>query len=218
MVLTLTLDAALSACSAALVRDGLVIAQRGAAGGHGQAAILPSMAEEMLGLGTPDIVAVTVGPGSFTGLRLALSLAHGIALGRGCQLVAVSLGEVFAQALPGLGARLGKRTLWTAIDSRRDHVFLEIGGAVRSVMAEQILVPAEPVAMAGDAAADVASWLAARGADVMLTDIRAVSPGLIAQAAHRRLSGALPARSAVPVYVEPPSTRPPGRAPRPRPV
>ena len=214
MALTLTLDAALSACSVALVRDGGVIAQRGAAGGHGQAAILPSLADEVLRLGAPDIVAVTVGPGSFTGLRLALSLAHGIALGRGCQLVAVSLGEVFAQALPGLG----KRTLWTAIDSRRDHVFLEIDGVARSVLAEHIVTPSQPVAVAGDAAVDVASWLAARGADVMLTDIRAVSPAAIALAAHRRLSGALAARPAVPVYVEPALTRAPGRAPRPLPA
>ena len=214
VALTLTLDAALSACSAALVRDDIVIAQRDVALDHGQAAILPALVEEMLRIGTPDVVAVTVGPGSFTGLRLALSLAHGIALGSGCQLVAVSMGEVFAQAPVGAG----ERRIWTAIDSRRGPIFLEIEGVVRSVLVEQVAVPDEPVAVAGDAAPDIAGWLTTCGADVMLTDLRSATPGLVARAAARRLSGALDGRAAVPVYVEPALTRRSGRSQRPRPA
>ena len=67
----LTLDAALDGCLAGLVVDGVVVAVRSGPGGRGQAAMLPVLALDVLA-GTPaaslDRVAVTVGPGSFTGI------------------------------------------------------------------------------------------------------------------------------------------------------
>ena len=213
-MLILALDAALPACSAALVRDGAVVAQRVVEGDRGQASVLPGLADEVLGEARPDAVAVTVGPGGFTGLRAALALAHGFALGFGCPLVPVTVGEAMAEALPHLGGRV----LWTAIDSKRGRVFLEVGGVVRSVALDALPAVAGRVAVAGDAGREVAAWLAARGDDVMLTDARRVVPRLVAIAAARRLAGALPALAAVPIYVEPPQTRAPAVAPRPLPV
>ena len=83
----LALDAALWRCSVGLVLDGRLVASRLGDAGHGAAAELPDMtaavlAEVALAASSLDLVAVTVGPGSFTGMRAALSLAHGIALGR----------------------------------------------------------------------------------------------------------------------------------------
>jgi hypothetical protein len=70
------------------VVDGEIVAMRHAAGGRGHAALLAPMADEVLKDGGGpglDGVAVTVGPGSFTGLRAAISLAQGIAAGAGVQ-------------------------------------------------------------------------------------------------------------------------------------
>ena len=64
---------------------------------------------------------MTVGPGSFTGIRAGLALAHGIALAAGVPVVGVTVGEALADSLP----YLGERQLWVAIDSRRGRVFLE---------------------------------------------------------------------------------------------
>ena len=70
--------------------------------------------------------------------------------------------------------------------------------------------PAGPVAIAGDAAADVASRLAARGVNVMLTDARLPTGRHIAQVAERRFLGTIRTLPAEPLYVDPPEARLPG--------
>ena len=123
----LTLDAALAQCAAAVVvdREGVAVRQTLAAQGH--AALLPVMAREVLAEAaiaptSLNLVAVTVGPGSFTGIRAGLALAHGCALAAGVPVVGVTVGEVLGDSLP----YLGERQLWVAIDSRRGRVFLEV--------------------------------------------------------------------------------------------
>ncbi len=215
----LALDAALARCSAGVVIDGALVAAREADGDRGAAAILPSMAAEVLaaaGLDAAalDLVAVTVGPGSFTGLRAALSLAHGMALAAGRPVGGVTTGEALADALPDCGGR----AVWVAIDDRRGGVFLEREGIVARVAAEAIPVPAGPVAIAGDVAVAVAARLAARGYDVMLTDRRLPQPGHVAGAAATRLAAGVPLRPAQPLYVVPPAARAPRHPVRPPPA
>jgi tRNA threonylcarbamoyladenosine biosynthesis protein TsaB len=181
---------------------------------RGQAAALPVLAAEVLGDRHPTLVAVVVGPGSFTGLRASLALAHGVALGAACPVVGVTVGEALAEALPHLGGR----ALWVAIDSRRDRLFLERNGEVTALAPADLPMPDSGVALAGDAARVAASWLAARDADVMLTNAQRPSPRHIALAAARRLAGNLPPRQVLPLYVDPPETRAPAASPRPAPA
>ncbi len=222
----LALDAALARCAAAVVVDGVLLASRRAGAdtaGRGQAALLPGMAEAVLAeAGIPaadlDLVAVTVGPGSFTGIRAGLALAHGIALAADIPVVGVTIGEALAEALP----RLGGRTLWSAVDSRRGRVFLEraIGAAeatIEAVALEALPDPGRPVAVAGDGAIEVASWLAARGANVMLSDARQPQIRHVALAAAKRWRGELPPRPPLPVYVDPPEAKLPAGGLRPAP-
>ena len=205
MACILTLDGALAWCSAGVVRDGRVVAERVEASGQGSA--LPVMARQvLLSAGKVDMVAVTVGPGSFTGLRAALALAHGIGLAAGVPVVGVTVGEALARwASPG-------RSFWAATDSKRGRVFLEWNGAVRSLALDALPEPAGKVAVAGDAAIAVASRLAARGSNVQLLDARRPDPLGIALAAQR--GGGRPAQ---PLYVDPPAVRP-GPAGRPAPA
>jgi tRNA threonylcarbamoyl adenosine modification protein YeaZ len=160
-----------------------------------------------------DLVAVTVGPGSFTGIRAGLALAHGIGLALGVPVIGVTVGEAIAEAFP----RLGDRDLWTATDSRRGHVFLERGTTVVSLPMEALPMPVRAVAVAGGAALQVASRLAAVGANVMLTDARFPMARHIAQVAERRHAGTLPPRAAQPLYVDPPEARLPVGGLRPPP-
>lgn len=78
----LALDTSTAACTAALLEtDGTVIAARDVEIGRGHAERLVPMIEEMLGGHVPTRIIVGVGPGSFTGLRVGIAAAHGMAIG-----------------------------------------------------------------------------------------------------------------------------------------
>jgi tRNA threonylcarbamoyl adenosine modification protein YeaZ len=214
----LALDSSLARCSAAVVLGDAVLAERRQdAVRQGQAALLPAMvrdvlAEAGLAVADLDLIAVTVGPGSFTGIRSALALAHGLALAAGRPLAGVSVGEALAHAVPDTG-----RVLWCAIDSRRGRVFLECDGAVAAWMLDALPAPPGPVALAGDAAPVAAAHLAAGGHDVLLTDARLPEPLHVALAGRKRVAGGLPPRAAQPLYVDAPEARLPAGGLRPPP-
>ena len=215
----LALDAALARCSAGVVVDEALCAARMVDAQRGGAALLPVMAQEALaeaGMAATDLdaIAVTVGPGSFTGIRIALSLAHGLALGAGIPVIGVTVGEALAEALPHLGGRV----LWVAVDSRRGRVFLERGGLIEALALTDIPDPDHAIAIAGDAAGAVAARLAARDRNVMLTNARLPIPRHIALAAAARHTGRLPPREAQPLYVDPPEAKLPAGGLRPPPA
>jgi len=223
-MLILALDAALARCSVALVRDGVVLAERQQDTSRGHAALLPPMVQAVLaeaGVAASQLAAVAavVGPGGFTGIRTALALAKGLALGAGIPVVGVTTGEALAEAVPA-EQRAG-REVWTAVDTRRGRVVLERFAAAPPIgnlaalggpeaMDEAALPrPSGPVAVAGDAALAVAARLAARGANTLLAGPRMPEAAAVARVAARRLAGALPALPPQPMYVEPPAVRQP---------
>jgi tRNA threonylcarbamoyladenosine biosynthesis protein TsaB len=210
----LALDAALARCSAAVVADGVVLAQRRLDVARGHAALLPVMVRDVLddAPGPLDFVAVTVGPGSFTGIRAGLALAHGIAMGFGIPVIGVTVGEALGAALPPTG-----RTLWCVTDSRRDRVFLETGDSVAAHDLRALPAPTSPIAIAGDAAIAVTARLAARDFDVMLTNAFLPTALAVAAAAAQRFTGRLPPRDAQPLYVDPPEAKRPAGGLRPPP-
>ncbi len=215
----LALDAALGRCSAAVVADGDVLAHEAAAGARGQPAVLAPMAARVLaasGFAAPalDGIAVTVGPGSFAGLRASIALAQGLALAAGCEVVGVRVGEALAE---GVALRPGW-ALWVAIDSRRDRIFLDRDGAIAAVALADLPRPAGPVAVAGDASLEVASRLAARGSAVMLCDARLPDAVAVARVGARRLAGMLPPLAAQPLYIDPPEAKLPAGGLRPPPL
>lgn len=101
-MLTLGLDTTGNACSAALVDEGRIIAQVSEPIGRGHAERLAPLVKNMIykaGRNVGDIsrVGVCIGPGSFTGQRVALSFAKGFALPRKLPVIGLSSLEIWAR-------------------------------------------------------------------------------------------------------------------------
>jgi tRNA threonylcarbamoyladenosine biosynthesis protein TsaB len=133
----LAIDTALGACSAAVLdtEQGFVLASETLLMVRGHAeALIPLIARVMTKAKIPfqkiDRIAVTTGPGSFTGLRVGISAARGIALASGKP--AVGLSTLAAYAAPHMGQN-DTSAVMTAIDARHDHVYLQVFGGSRPV-------------------------------------------------------------------------------------
>jgi tRNA threonylcarbamoyladenosine biosynthesis protein TsaB len=99
--LILALDTSTAACTAALLeRDGTVVASRDEMIGRGHAERLVPMIEEMLDGHVPARILVGVGPGSFTGLRVGIAAAHGMAIGWSIPLAGMNSLALLAASAP----------------------------------------------------------------------------------------------------------------------
>jgi hypothetical protein len=125
----------------------------------------------------------------------------------------VGVDEAFAQAFPGL-----HRPLWVAVRARTDRIFLIRDGVAEAFADADLPRTRTPVAVAGNAANEVAAHLAASGGDVILTNARAIDPVWVAGAALARREGGLAPREALPVYVDVPEAKLPAGGLRPAPV
>ena len=143
----LALDSATEACSAALLVGGEV-AERFEVLPRGHAARLLPMARELLdeaGLGPAQLTAVALcrGPGSFTGVRIAIGVAQGIAYAADLPLIPVSTLACLAQGVMRGGE--GERVL-AAIDARMGEVywgaFEARDGVMEAVGPERVSPPA----------------------------------------------------------------------------
>ena len=182
----LAIDTALAACSAAVLDTvfGGVIASESLPMVRGHAeALIPLIARVMaraeLSMFDIDRVAVTTGPGSFTGLRVGISAARGIALA--ANKPAVGLSTLLAYAAPHL-ANDETTPVVSVIDARHNHVYLQTfapGG--RTVIApriapisEAVRIAAEtPARIVGNAARLVADGLKSQGKPSIVVDDRA---------------------------------------------
>lgn len=121
--LILGFDTSSAHCAAALLRGDSVLAQRREEMAKGQAERLMPLLEELLTEGGVtwadlDAIAVGIGPGNFTGIRISVSAARGLALGLDVPAIGVSSleAQAFGQEKPVI----------SSLDARRDHLYLQI--------------------------------------------------------------------------------------------
>jgi tRNA threonylcarbamoyl adenosine modification protein YeaZ len=141
----LAIDTALEACSAAVLdteqSGGAVTESLPMARGHAEA-LIPLIARVMdrarITFSDIDRIAVTTGPGSFTGLRVGIAAARGIALATGKP--AVGLSTLAAYAAP-LIAEDDSIPVVAVIDARHDHVYMQAFGPGGRTLVTARLVP-----------------------------------------------------------------------------
>ena len=223
----LAFDTCFDACSVAVGR-GLrsltpVIAERFEAMQAGQAErLMPMIEETMLEAGMTfqmlDRIAVTFGPGTFTGTRIGVAAARALSLVCGAPIVAIS--SLALMALDPEIANYEKRTLAIATDARRGEAYIERfeGRTFQSIGGPHVLAFADaahalgsqPALIAGSAAVAIAAQAEKQGRDV-----RAILPGLLPDAFDMLFcAAALPViDKPAPLYLRPPDAKPPAPSP-----
>src|SRR5579864_762014 len=170
----LAFDSSGNGCSAAVWAEGRVLAREFEPLVVGHAERLVPMIERVLaasGLGFADLalIAVTIGPGAFTGVRIGIATAQGLSLGTGLPCLGLSSLETVAEAVPE--RVLTGRRLTVALDSRREELYLQSFDAERRPLERPALVPPEawaravptgPLVLAGDGASRIAQALGGR--------------------------------------------------------
>lgn len=143
-MIILAFDSALEGSSAAVTDDQTVLAAQSDDRSRGQAETLIPLIEQVLADAAVryeqlDAIAVTVGPGTFTGLRIALAAARGIGLAAQKPVIGLTTLEGLAAAIPPNLA--GQRTRIAAIDARRDEIYLQSFDARMQPLSMPMLCP-----------------------------------------------------------------------------
>ncbi|HLJ21694.1 MAG TPA: tRNA (adenosine(37)-N6)-threonylcarbamoyltransferase complex dimerization subunit type 1 TsaB [Stellaceae bacterium] len=211
----LAFDSSGGGCSVAVLGGERVLAAESAPMLRGQAEhLVPMIARGMaaagLGFGALDLIAVTLGPGAFTGVRIGIATAQGLALATGVPALGLGSFEAVAAAVPA--ALLEGRALLVAIESRRDELFLQAFDSRRAPLGEGALVaaeqwpacaPAGPLILAGDGAERLRPAL--QGRDIaMAPGTGPIDPAALARLAAMRWQAGLRTERLEPRYLHAP--------------
>jgi tRNA threonylcarbamoyl adenosine modification protein YeaZ len=151
----LALDTSMGACSAAVLSgEGetrkLVARQEAMERGHAEA-LMPMVADVMAEAGLApsalDVLAATTGPGSFTGVRIAIAAARGLALVTKAKLFGIDSLTVMAREARRSGAA-GQGPFAVAIDARREMLYVALYDAAGEKREGPLLISPDAVAAA----------------------------------------------------------------------
>ena len=132
----LCIETSTSVCTAAICKEGAPLKQCICREGSNHARLLPLYIEELLSFARKqnlsiDAVALSEGPGSYTGLRIGTATAKGLCYGLNVPLIPIPTLEVLKVA-----SGLKEGILIPMIDARRMEVYTQIGGETKAVVVE----------------------------------------------------------------------------------
>jgi tRNA threonylcarbamoyl adenosine modification protein YeaZ len=146
---TLVIDTATAACSVALFEGERLVASRHEVVGRGHAERLVPMIAELPGGGRADHILVDVGPGSFTGIRVGIAAARGLALGWGTSVS--GYGTLTLIAAAALADRDAPEALAVVTEGGHGEVFMQgFAHPLAALDAPRSLSPAAALATLGD--------------------------------------------------------------------
>ncbi len=139
----LCIETSTAVCSAAICKDGAPIKQCICLEGSNHARLLPRYIEELLSFAREqalsiEAVALSEGPGSYTGLRIGTSTAKGLCYGLNVPLIPIPTLEVLCEAAKAQSAISNQQSaiLVPMIDARRMEVYTQIDGETKAVVVE----------------------------------------------------------------------------------
>lgn len=156
VMLVLALDSAGSACSAAVLRAGVVVARRRALMARGQSEVLVPMVGDVMNeagltFDQLDLLAASVGPGAFTGIRIGLATARALALAAGKPLAGIRTTDAIAAATDP-DQRRGCLVM-VVMESRRAELWVQCYDDTLTALGPiQALTPQQAATAAGDGA------------------------------------------------------------------
>lgn len=222
----LAFDTALEACSAAVLRtDGgrrLARAHERLGRGHGErlmGMIGTVLAEAGIDYRRLDRIAVTVGPGTFTGTRIGVATARGLALVLGVAVVGATTLQVMAHQARQERTGCRDQALAVAIDARRGQLYIQCfgadgaplaGPAVSDITAAAHALPVGVAVAVGSGAAALAETARRLGRrlDAVLPDLQPDAAAL----AELALSLSPATAPVAPLYLRPADAKPQARA------
>jgi len=217
----LALDSVGSGCSVVLASGDTVLAAERCANARGQTEkLLPIvdavMRKSGLSAAALDIVGATIGPGSFTGIRIGLAAVRGIALATGARPVGVTGFEAVAANLIPQARERGAFFVLVALESRREDLYIQLFDdahhpldnpiAVMPAALDEVLrslIGRAPLVVAGDAAPRAAHMLSARSGTIVAEGSSPDATGVLRVVLHRARTGELHT-STLPLYLRPP--------------
>jgi tRNA threonylcarbamoyladenosine biosynthesis protein TsaB len=219
----LAVDTALGACSVAILDNETVLAHHWEPMSRGHAEALAPMVDEAIreaGVSFSDLerLAVTTGPGTFTGQRVGIAFMRGLRLALGLPLLGVTTLEAMAAAAQ---AESGLSTIAVLHEAKRGEVYgllvceakllipVQVAGFDDFVKEIAAALAAAPVAFAGTAAEDAATRHIELGGTAIVTTIRQPDALWVA-----RLARGMPATGKVPgpLYLRAPDAKLPLRS------
>jgi tRNA threonylcarbamoyladenosine biosynthesis protein TsaB len=216
----LAFDSAGLACSVAVSLGEEVVAEEQVGTMHGQAEALLSLVDRVMRkagqmAAALDLVVATVGPGSFTGIRVGLAAAHGIALATGARLLGVTSFDAVAVRAARNDWPKGQALL-VALESRREDLYVQFFDPHGNALGEPAvimpflfretvaaMVGANPLLIAGDAAQRAAAALEQRPDTAILEESAPSAVGAL-RAGLRLLRRGNAAEALRPLYLRPP--------------
>lgn len=197
----LALDTSTPACTAALIGgDGTVHARRDEVIGRGHAEHLAPMIADMLDGHVPTQILVGVGPGSFTGLRIGIAAAHGLAIGWDVPIHGMNSLALLAAGAPGDGR------VAVAVSGGHGELFVQSFDRPKlKPVGEVANLPPAEAAQAVDSALVVGSGAAALVAARGHGEARDLLPSAASALRLPPAQRTLPPR---PVYARPPDAKP----------
>lgn len=212
-MLVLALDTALDSCSAAISADGRTLAAQSEVMARGHQERLGPLVRELMasaGVAFPDVerIGVTVGPGSFTGLRVGLAFAKGLGFALGRPVIGIG-------TLQALAASAGSGRVAAVVDAKRGQLWTQVFVGREALMAPDALEPdqararlaelagGEEILLIGSGAAQVADVLPGARVDTRLSP----DPVVLAELTS---AAAAPFPTPRPLYLRAPDAKLPG--------